>query len=399
MNSLASKIIAILISLLLFAYVGYQAYISFYNPYETEIVKEGTYIFDVDLDGFFVRNESLLETKKQGVISYRFKNAEKVSKGTVVATMYEQKSDLYNLKRVEELQQEKAILQEVVNSQNTEKLDSLSNQINASQMELLKQIDDGNFTNLNATYKDLLLNMNKKALLINGETNLTQTIENIDNQIAELTSQISKKNVDVYTSKSGYFCSEVDGFETIFTLDYLKSLSVDDVQQKLKNQKVEVPDSIGRIQPDTTWYFVSLIDAKKADLFQKGKTVTLKFSSKVSKEVTATVNDIIIEKDNEKSIIVFTGDVFDEDISSMRFEKPKAILQSFSGIKIPKEAIRFQNGQKGVYILLGKTIRFRLVEPVYEDEDILVSEVTSDSKYVSVYDKVITKGKDLHETN
>ncbi|WMJ23109.1 HlyD family efflux transporter periplasmic adaptor subunit [Paludicola sp. MB14-C6] len=398
MNSLASKIVAVVISLLLFAYVGYQAYVSFYKPYETEIVKEGTYIYDVDLDGFFVRDETVLDTKKQGVVSYRFKNADKIPKDATIARMYENESDLYNLRKVEKLKEQKSILQEALKTKNTEQLDVISNQVSASQLDLLKQVDDGNLTNLNNTYKDLLLNINKKELSINKNANISETITNIDNQITKLTSEISNKNIDVTTNKAGYFCNYVDGFETVFTLDSLKSISINDVQEKLKNKKTQPQENVGRIQSDTTWHFVSLIDAKDAESFAKGQAVTLKFSSKVSKKVTATVVDVISEKDNKKSVVVFTGNFFDEDISTMRFEKPKAIMKSYSGIQIPKEAIRVENGKKGVYTLLGKTVRFRLVDPVYEDNDILVSKSNSDTKYVSVYDKVITKGKDLHET-
>ena len=89
----------------------------------------------------------------------------------------------------------------------------------------------------------------------------------------------------------------------------------------------------------------------------------------------------------------------------MRFEKATLILKNYTGIVIPKEAVRVQKttdddgnevNANGVYVLLGKSVYFRKVSPLYEDEDVLVSEITTQSGYVSVYDQVIVKGKELN---
>ena len=51
----------------------------------------------------------------------------------------------------------------------------------------------------------------------------------------------------------------------------------------------------------------------------------------------------------------------------------------------------------GVYTLLGKTQRFKKVDIIYEDEFIVISKQTENSDYVSVYDQVIIKGKNLND--
>ena len=121
-----------------------------------------------------------------------------------------------------------------------------------------------------------------------------------------------------------------------------------------------------------------------------------------------TVQRIITERNNEKAVVIFESDYLDEDLITMRFESPQVILGTHSGIIIPKQAIRMENMTnedgsssmvKGVYTQLGKTVRFKKVDPVYEDDYVLVSKPNIDAtQYVSIYDQVIVKGKNLNET-
>lgn len=416
MDSLAGKIVAGVLSVFLLVYVGYQAFTALYNPYETEIVRQDTYVQDIDLNGFFVRNEKVLQTKKQGVIRYQYQNAEKISKSAVVANVYRQESDLYNLNKLAKLEKEKALLEESQDKQGVEglKLDLLNTQVNENQAELIRQLDEGNLNDLDKTYESLVLNMNKVAVCLDYSLSFETAIQELEQQISQLKSKISQDISTISSEESGYFSNVVDGYEEIFTLDMLNHLTSQSVENYIANQKVMESDYIGRVQSDAGWSFVSLVPTAQVDLFDKGKTLKLKFNSKTTKEITVSVSQVIIEKNNENSVVVFESNILDGDFATMRFEKPKAILNRYNGILIPKEAIRFEKTMqtvideetqeskqiekesKGVYTLLGKTVRFKPINVLYEDEYYVVAEISNNSNYVSIYDKVILKGKDLN---
>ena len=150
MNSTAAKILSVLISLFMIAYVGYQAFLSFYDPYETEIVKKEQYIESVQLNGFFVRNEQVIPTTKNGVIGYNYKNAQKISRNSVVANVYTDKNDLYNLKKIELLKKQKAILEEAHSEDSSEglKLDLLSKQISEGELAIVQAVDNSDLSTL-----------------------------------------------------------------------------------------------------------------------------------------------------------------------------------------------------------------------------------------------------------
>ena len=407
MNSTAAKIVAVLISLFMIAYVGYQAFLSFYDPYETEVVKKEQYIESVQLNGFFVRDEQVIPTAKTGVIGYNYKNAQKISKNSIVANVYSDKNDLYNLKKIELLKKQKAILEEAQNEDSSEglKLDLLSKQISEGKLAIVQAVDENDLSALDNTVNELMLNIDKFNHYVSSST-YDEAIASIDSRIERLSEDISPVQNTVKAEQSGYFSNTVDGFETKFTPDMLSGLTISDVSKALEDQKKTSSDKIGKILPDDSWHFVSLVSAKDAELFLEGRQLSLKFSSQSVREVPATVRQVITEKGASQAAVVFESDYLDENFVTMRFEKPQAIIKNYTGIVIPKEAIRVrtvtnsegkQEERTVVYTLLGKTVRYRFVEPIYEDEYVLISKVMNDSKYVSIYDQVIIKGKNLND--
>lgn len=393
------------------AYVGYQAYNAFYSPYETEVVGSGDYVQDVDLNGFFVRSEKVIDAQREGTIRYHYKNAQKISKDAVVADVYEKESDLYNLRRIEALQEQKSILEQSQNKETNEglKLDLLSKQIDSAKNDLVKSVDEGDFSNLDKTYSQLLLNMNQFASCVDTTLSFDATIASLQQEIDSLSAQVPAVTQEISSADSGYFSNSADGYESIFTPDMLENLSISGVEAALQAKPAaDASNKIGKIATDETWYFVSLITAKEAEYFTVGQQLSLKFNSRSTRQVTARVSQVVTEKDSDQAAVVFESGYLDGDFISMRFEKPKAIIGSYTGIIIPKEAIRMGTttdaegntvNVKGVYTLLGKTVRFRLVDIVYEDAFVLISKPNSSSKYVSIYDQVITKGKNLHEVD
>lgn len=419
MNSFAMKTVTLLLSIFLLSYIGVQIFRESYEPFDSEIVEKGNYLHEVDLNGYFVRTEKVLDQKSQGVIQYCYKNAEKFSKDAVVANIYEKNTDLINLNKIERLQHKRAIL---VASQSTEQiadtnnLNSLNSQINEVQAKIAQQIDDNQLEKLDESYSELMLVLNKTAVLINKTKDFNATIASVDDEIKTLQSQISSNIKKVKAEESAYFSNAVDGYEKIFTTDSLKDISIEKIQSNLKNTKVKKTDDIGKSISSFGWKFVCLIDADETQHFKKGQKTKLKFSVSLIKEVDIVVEDIIIEEGQKKAGIIFSGEYIDSDFITMRFEKPKAIVANYDGILIPKKAIRFETKLveeenketkvktkvekqvKGVYTLLGKTVRFKEVDVLYEDKFMLVSKIKDDSDFVNVYDKVITRGKYLDGT-
>lgn len=416
MNSIVRRIVSVILALMLLAYIGLQIGTSFYDPYQTEVVKQKSYSNTIEMAGFFVRDEIPIENQKLGVINYKFKDGQKIPKQSIIADIYNLESDIYNIRKVEKLQQEKKLYTDLQNSKNVEgsKLDFLTEQLNQNQIDLVGMVESGSFYQLSKIRDSFVSNLNRIDMSIKKNVDFQSHITGLEAEIEQVSSLISPSNEPIVSANSGYFSSTVDGLESVFTPDILSNITISEINQ-LMTRKQTNPNNIGKLQLDSDWRFVGIVDTVQTENITEGKTITLTFNSKTTKTISTVVEKIITEKGNNKSAVILYGNNVDADIMSMRFEKPQATISSYSGIVIPKDAIRVKTIQKeivdeetktktvqdvlvkGVYVMLGKTVRFKEIDLVYEDKYVVVSKPGTNTDFVSVYDKVIIKGKDLNE--
>ena len=91
-----------------------------------------------------------------------------------------------------------------------------------------------------------------------------------------------------------------------------------------------------------------------------------------------------------------------EDFDYTRRQTVEIKTAEYSGYKVPVSAVRLENGIKGVYILDSSTVRFREINPLFEKDGWIVCEEKDSSdenqkNRLSLYDFVITEGKDLYD--
>ena len=137
---------------------------------------------------------------------------------------------------------------------------------------------------------------------------------------------------------------------------------------------------------------IGIVDPKATD-FRVGSSVTVKFSS-TPDTVTAVIDNMVETDDPNESMIVLSCDELTYNLVQRRAERVEIILNDHNGIKVPRNAIRFnKDNEKGVYILLGQRIAFKKINQIYECDEYLLSQITSDSDYISVYDDIIVEGE------
>ena len=410
MKPLGKKLLIAFFSLLLLIYIGYQAYLVAYEPYETVVVKEETYTKSLELEGFFVRDEAVLKTGQSGIIGYQYKSGEKVPINAEIARIYEKEADLYALEKIDALTQQRDILNQLQNSTGGEglKIDLVSQQLADAKYSLMRAVDTGDLSNIDSLSNEILLCLNQYALCIGEDLNITNVIGDIDSEIASLQSQIPNAVGSVKTERSGYFCSTTDGLEEKFSFSSLENLTVADAEEMLaasvSSQTAE--DVIGKMTYSNGWKFVAVVPASEAAIFKEGATETFSFAAAAGKETSVTVERIITEENAEKAVVIFSGMDMDNDFLTMRFENPRVQTVSYSGIVIPKEAVRIRTAtdeegdtvqEKVVYAMFGNSARARSLDIIYEDDDVIISNATGQSGYISAYDQVIIKGKELND--
>ena len=230
-------------------------------------------------------------------------------------------------------------------------------------------------------------------IVINEETDFNSEIDNINSKISELEKSLREPLGTVTAENAGYFIGHTDGFESKLSPDTIDSITAKEIKDIVaESRKENNGNAIGKIVDGYEWKMVGIVDPKVTD-FRVGSSVMVKFSS-TPDTVTAVIDNLSETDDPNESIIVLSCDELTYNLVQRRAERVEIILNDYKGIKVPRSAIRFdKNNEKGVYILLGQRIAFKKINPIYECDEYILSQITSDSSYVSVYDDIIVEGE------
>lgn len=398
MDTITGKVLVLILSIFMLVTVFHQFVQVFEDDYTTETATVYSSAEKVTFNGVYIRNETVVSGGKSGVLSYPSPDGSKVAKDSVVAYVYRSANDIYINRQIENLRSEAEILKkeqspgttvvaqpEFISSLIEEKYRTITTLAARNDLSSLKSESD-NFQMLMGIYQ----------IVIGEETDYNDRIEQLEKQIKQLEAK-QNNPIDIITvPNSGYFISYVDGYEDILSTDKLSSITADDIKKIIENDGYNTAKiskkAVGKIVDDYEWNLVGIVDPKAAS-FNPGKEVKIKLTS-TPDLLSAKITDVIETDDPNECMIVLSCEKLNSNLVQYRTERVEMILDDFNGIKVPREAVRFnKNNEKGVYVLLGQRIAFKKVDVIYECDDYLLSAITSDTSYISVYEDIILSGE------
>lgn len=398
MDTITAKILVFLLSVFVLIIVAHQVTLLFDDSYETETATLYSSAEKVSFKGIYVRNETVVKSSTNGVLSYPELDGNKIAKDSVVAYVYKSAEDIYINQRIEALNQEVELLEKEQNPGTTAVVrpEFISALIEEKYQTITSLIARNDLSQLAEERKNFQSLLGIYQIIIGEETDYSDRIDRLNKEIEELEKKKSQP-IDVITvPDSGYFISYADGYENVLSPDKLSGITVDKVKEIIENDGYDSTkvskNAVGKIVNGYEWKLIGLINENDA-FFRTGQDVTVKLSS-TPDTVNAVIEDIIESEDSKESIIVLSCEKLNYNLVQCRTERVELILNDYSGIKVPREAIRFnKNNEKGVYILQGQKIAFKKLDVIYECDDYLLSKVNSDTGYISVYDDIITSGE------
>lgn len=394
MNTITVRILVFVLSLFILITVFSQISMQFGDSYVTEAAVLYSSAEKVSFQGVYIRNETIVRGIANGVLSYPNADGSKIANGSVVAYVYSSEDDIYVNNRIEELKEQVRLLESAQNPGTTETAEPtfISSLIDQEYQTIAFLIAENDLDTLSEERKQFQTLMDIYRIIINEETDFNDAIDNLNKQIYQLEArQKEPKNV-ITADSTGYFISYTDGYESKLSLDAADSLTVDKVKEIIGSPDTgRSGSSIGKMVDGYEWKMAGIVDPLAAD-FRVGSSITVKFAS-TPDTVTAVIDDLIESDDPHESVIILSCDELTYNLVQRRVERVELILNDYEGIRVPRKAIRFdKDNEKGVYILLGQRIAFKKINPIYECEEYILSQITSDSSYISVYDDIITEG-------
>lgn len=398
MDTITGKVLVLILSIFMLVTVFHQFVQVFEDDYTTETATVYSSAEKVTFNGVYVRNETIVSGGKNGVLSYPSSDGSKVAKDSVVAYVYRSANDIYINQQIENLKNEVEILKKEQSPGTTvvAQPEFISSLIDEKYRTITTLAARNDLSSLRSESNDFQMLTGIYQIVIGEETDYNDRIEQLEKQIKLLEAK-QNNPIDIITvPNSGYFISYVDGYEEILSTDKLSSITADDIKEVIKNDGYNAAKvskkAVGKIVDDYEWDLVGIVNPKDAS-FNPGKEVKVKLSS-TPDLLTAKITDVIETDDPEECVIVLSCEKLNFNLVQYRTERVEIILDDFNGIKVPREAVRFnKNNEKGVYVLLGQRIAFKKVDVIYECDEYLLSAITSDTGYISVYEDIILSGE------
>lgn len=398
MDTITAKILVFFLSLFILIVVAHQVALLFEDTYDTETAIIYSSADKISFNGIYVRNESVVTSGTDGVLSYPNPDGSKIAKDSVVAYVYKSENDIFINQQIEKLEKEVELLKKEQNPGTTAvaQPEFISGLIDEKYQTVTALIARNDLANLRDERDDFQSLLGIYQIVINEETNYNDRIDALNQKIEELKKKRSEPINKVTVENSGYFISYVDGYENKLSPDKLADISAEDIREIIDNGGYNSQNvsryAVGKVVDGYNWNLIGLTRIDES-VFKLGSDVTVKLSS-TPDVVNAKIENIIPDEDSDESIIILSCDKLNYNLVQYRTERVELILNDFEGIKVPREAIRFnKNNEMGVYILLGQKISFKKLDVIFECEDYFLSAVTSDSDYISMYDDIIVEGE------
>ena len=401
------------IAVALVIYFGFYVAKVFSEPYTTAMAYTYTSNDSAEAVGILVRQETVLPAQT-GIVDVTRSEGEKVGVGQSVAQVYRDSQAQTNQADLEALADQIQLLEYSSDGGGVDSAAKLDENILQAVTALHAASGVGDYNQLEDQVRTLKSTVLKRGYVYGnglGSEELTQKLNDLKSQYAALKQQTSSSTSSVRAPQSGVFSTLVDGYETAVTPQTVFQLTPSSLSALLAGQGKEAGGGMGKLITSTRWYFAAALPVSVAERLKEGSTATLRFSGDFDQDIDMRV-DQVGQAEGDKSVVVFSTDRYLSQTTLLRQQTAELIFNSWSGLRIPKQALRMekstytdketgqevQNNRLGVYALLGGRAEFKTVEVVTEGDDYYVVRSTTDeSDALRAGDEVIVRATELYD--
>ena len=385
---------AVLLLLLVVVYMGYQVMENLTEKIVTADALQVTAQDKVSATGIFVRQETPLYPQQGGTVAFLADEGEKVARGQAVAQFFtdENQLALYRQSQAlgEEIESVKYAFTHMTDGSDGVKLDSL---IKMNMLQLGAKLQQGLVSQAEEYSSKLDAMIVQRGVAQKGDTDYAAILQELESQKAQIDASL-QGGAAVTAPAAGYFVGRTDGCEESLTPESLKTLSADAITQVVERQEAG-SEAIGKVVDGYSWYFAAQVTADEAKRLKEVSKVTLRFPQLLAEDISCSVYDVHQDESGEW-VAVFQSGYMNAALLMARDQPADIILRSYTGLKVPKEALRQnEDGEWGAYCLEGAQVVFKKITILFQTDSFYVAKDTGKNGELTRYDKMVVKAKDI----
>ena len=392
------KIIAILSTIVIAAYITYAIYLLIVHPTDTYVITQGTISQEDECVGYIIRDEQVKKSENyQNGIYAITSEGQKVAINEPIFRYY---SDT-----------EKQITAQIndINYKIQDLLEKDKNVTSADIKAIENQIEDkiekmntlNNYQEISEYKKNIDTLISKKINFI-GDVTENKEIKNLIKERKVLENQFKNGTEYQRAPKSGIVSYRVDGFE-----DKLSPANLNSINEQYLNsldlktgQIISASNDCGKVIDNFKCYIAITMNSKEA----KEAKVNDKVQIRISNDDEEDAKIVQINEESGKRTIIFQIDNMSEDLINHRKIAVEVIWWDVSGLKVSNQALIKENDL--YYVMRNKagvqtkmlvkvkkqTDKYSIIES-YKNEELqelgLSAQDIKNYKKISNYDEVM----------
>lgn len=377
------------------AYFGYNVVSSLYAPLMTATVTPYEAGAGYYASGFVVRAEELLYSQ-YGTTVLNCAEGAHVAANDTVATGYRSEDAKTRQTRIDELSGQIEQLQyawsAVSSVYDQAALDADIAGDLAQLSRYLALRDMNSVSDLSPELKGLIL---WRTGSDSDSGSLQARISTLQAELETLEAQSAGDTSAILAGKAGTFSAAVDGYESVLTPERLMEMTVAEFESVQPDETDA--NAIGRLVTSATWYYACVVPASELSGVEEGDRATLTFARDYYQPVTMRVARLGGNEAGSR-LLVLSSDRALQNVTLLRQQSAEIVFTSYSGLRVPKSAVRVENGQTGVYILEGTLAKWKPITILHDTgESYVVTLDTSSTNNLWPGDELIINAKNLYD--
>lgn len=390
------KAIVIVAAVMFFVH---QIYASFFDVLTTSVAMYYEHAAGIETTGLMIRDEVIVSNASSGIMHYTLKDGEKVSKGGVIAEIYDSESTSLILTQIKQLESRLQDIEEIqgYNDISAVDLELCNHKVNTALYDYIYKCSTGKYEDSAESSNELLTALNRRQYATGEATGFEAVAASLSAQIAELKSKVTAPKQNIVSDRSGYFVSNVDGFENILNTQMINDITPEFISS-VKAEDVNENGSIGKIVSNYKWYIAVNLPLKDAQKLKIGSTAKIRINLPSVQQISATVLRVSTADNDKNCAVVFECYDTNSALATVRSCPITIVMEEYEGLKISNKAIRNVDGQVGVYIVRGLQIKYVTTKVLYQTQSFAICQVQNESSNgLRLYDEVVEKGRNLYD--
>ena len=224
---------------------------------------------------------------------------------------------------------------------------------------------------------------------------LQARISTLQAELETLEAQSAGDTSAILAGKAGTFSAAVDGYESVLTPERLMEMTVAEFESVQPDETDA--NAIGRLVTSATWYYACVVPASELSGVEEGNRATLTFARDYYQPVTMRVARLGGNEAGSR-LLVLSSDRALQNVTLLRQQSAEIVFTSYSGLRVPKSAVRVENGQTGVYILEGTLAKWKPITILHDTgESYVVTLDTISTNNLWPGDELIINAKNLYD--